>query len=136
MQNKNNSQPQSSFFTIDLKMHQINRLRLYRAPKTDKHTKKKLPSCERKAAQSNVFRYFETSLLYFVVLFVRKRLSSEIRLHQSKINDFCYSQRLLGRSGGTFGRSWGSLGRSWPLLGRSWPLLAALGRPWPAFGRS
>jgi hypothetical protein len=35
---KNNSQPQSSFFTIDLKMHQINRLRLYRAPKTDKQT--------------------------------------------------------------------------------------------------
>ena len=96
--------------------------------KKEKLSKKilNLPSCERKAAQSNVFRHLEMSVTYFFVLFVRKRLFSENRLYLSKINDFCYSQRLLGPSGGTFGRSWVSLGRS----------CAALGRPWPAFGCS
>ena len=97
------------------------------------YLKDNLPSCERKAAQSNVFRYLETSVTYFFVLFVRKRLFSENRLYLSKINDFCYSQRLLGPSGGTFGRSWGSLGRSWAALGRSWPPLARL---WPLLGLS
>ena len=36
---------------------------------------KNLPSCERKAAQSNVFHYLETSFTFYVVLFVMfKRL--------------------------------------------------------------
>ena len=102
--------------------------------------KKKLPSCERKAAQSNVFRYLETSVTYFFVLFVRKRILFENRLHLSKINAFCYSQRLPAHSGSTFGSSWAALGRSWgapgPLLVALGPLSAALVPPLAAFGCS
>ena len=94
----------------------------------------------------------------FVGFICSKMFFSDNRLRLSKINDFCYSRRLLGCSGGTFGRSWGFplpllaalgpllaalrplLGRSWPLLGRSSPLLGcswvALDRSWAALGGS
>ena len=43
-----------------------------------------LPSCERKAELSNVFRYLQTFVMYLFVLFVQKRIVSENRLHLTK----------------------------------------------------
>jgi hypothetical protein len=99
-----------------------------------------LPSCERKAAQSNVFRYLQMSVAYLFVLFVRKHIFSKNRLCIFKINVFLL---LSAAPGPLWGHFWPLLGLSWPLLAALGPLLAALGlllaplgRSWVALGRS
>ena len=92
-----------------------------------------LPSCERKAAQANIIRYYQTFNLYLFVLFVQKRDVHDIYVNpiknQQKMTLLAALEALLA----ALGRSWAALGRSWPLLGRSW---LTLGGSWALLGRS
>ena len=97
-----------------------------------------LPSCERKAAQANAIRYFQTFnqvqanviryfqvfVTYLFVVFVQQRDFHKIIVKPAENNQKSLSWLLLGRSWGHF----------WPLLAALGPLLAALGPLLAALG--